>query len=456
MKTGAARAAVAACLLSLLCCAARVDAQETVRIAQLTVTGLTPLEIAFDVENSGDRAYTGVRGQIALGESSGLSVDQFAIHAFDLPAGGRIHVRAASRWEFQLAGTYLIDATLDLGAGALVSASLPFRIAPVDLPLAPTPTGGLLTIAQEPANWGLDRIDARAAWALSHGSPDVLVAVIDSGIDRTIPQLADSLWVNAGEIPANGIDDDRNGYIDDVNGWDFRDNDASSLEGTPIHGHGTGVAAIIAARPGRYPIVGVAPGVRLMDVRFLDSSNAFRSADWKSFGRAIDYAVDNGADIINLSIFANGKPPTSFEEAIARAQARGVIVVGITGNEGKDEVLYPGRYESVVAVSAVSAVDLLASFSNRGTGVDVCAPGDGVTTFTVGGRVILQSGTSFAAPHVTGVLALLLSFDPSMTPARAIDLVASTAVDLGPRGWDERYGYGLVNAPAALLAASNR
>ena len=426
------------------------------RIVDLTVTSLTPLQISFDVENTGSTALAQVRGQATLTESPGIPVEQFSVDAITIPAGARVHVRAASRWELQLAGSYLVDVALDVGAGALTTASLPFRILPIQLPLAPTPSdgSGVLTLPQQPANWGLDRIEVRSAWTITDGSPDVVVAVIDSGIDSSIPQLADAMWTNPGETPGNGMDDDHNGYVDDVHGWDFRDNDASSLVGTPINGHGTAVASIIGARPGRHPIVGVAPGVKLMDVRFLDSQNKFSSSDWGMFERAIDYAVDNGADIINLSIFANGKPPASFERAIANARSRGVIIVGITGNLGQGEVMYPGRYDSVLAVSAMSDSGTLAGFSNHGTGTDISAPGDAITTFTAGGQAKSESGTSFAAPHVAGVLALMLSVAPSLSADRAISLLESTAVDVGAPGWDEQYGYGLVDAWAAVLAAS--
>ncbi|MEW5825377.1 MAG: S8 family serine peptidase [Candidatus Bipolaricaulota bacterium] len=426
-------------------------------ITGLTVTDLTPLTIAFDLEHEGSAPLPAARGVATLSELEAGDIEQFAVESLPVPAGGRVHVEAASRWEFQLAGIYVVDVALDLGPNGLVSASLRLRIAPVRLPLGPRPEAAAdLTLVQEPVNWGLTRVHAQEVWAISHGSSNVVVAVIDSGIDRSIPQLAEAMWLNEDEVPANGVDDDRNGYVDDVHGWDFRDGDASSLQGTPLHGHGTVVASILAARPGRYPVVGVAPGVRLMDVRFLDSSNAFRSADWKTFERAIGYAVDNGADLINLSIYANGRPPASFEKALQDAQARGVVIVGITGNQGQAEVMYPGRFSSVLAVSALGQNGQIAGFSNRGADVAICAPGDMISAFTAGGRVVTLSGTSYAAPHVTGVLALMLSAVPNLSPARAVEILLETASDLGPRGRDDAYGDGLVDAAAAVSAGLGR
>ena len=450
---------IALALLGTLATTCPAQTQSGARVLAIEIPSLAPFSVSFEVEAGGTTAMAAVRGTVTLSDPSGRDVDQFLIDPFSVSVGGRAHVDAASRWEFQLAGTYLVRIALDMGAGSLVSSSLRFQILPVRLPLAPEtapPPADVYSVYQQPSNWGLESINVPDAWTLWHGNPNVVVAVIDSGIDASIPQLADSLWTNPDEIPGNGIDDDRNGYIDDVHGWDFRDNDSSSLVGSSIHRHGTFVASIIAAQPGRYPIVGVAPGARLMDVRFLDSQNQFSNADWGMFERAVNYAVDNGADIINLSIFANGRPPSSFERALDRARARDIIIVGISGNLGKSEVMYPGRYDSVLAVSAITSSGLMAAFSNRGSEVAFCAPGSDITSFTPGERPFTDSGTSYAAAHVTGVLALLFSVNPTLTADEAITILADTAIDLGSRGRDSLYGYGLIDAWAALVAAGGR
>jgi len=271
----------------------RAEAGPAGSISDIEITGLIPFQITFVFTNEGTSSVTNAVGRATLLDRFGKPIEGMLIEPFSAPAGGRVKLAAKSRWDFQRTGIYLLEVALDLGGGELISNSLAFRILPVRLPLAPP---GLYTVYQQPVDWGLGRIYAQQAWEISHGDGNVVVAVIDSGIDTSIPQLAGSMWSNEDEIPANGIDDDHNGYIDDINGWDFRDNDNSSLVGTPIHGHGTTVASIIAARPGELPIVGVAPGVRLMDVRFLDSANKFRSSDWRTFVEAIEYAVDNGLE----------------------------------------------------------------------------------------------------------------------------------------------------------------
>ncbi|UCF10542.1 MAG: S8 family serine peptidase [Candidatus Bipolaricaulota bacterium] len=299
-------------------------------------------------------------------------------------------------------------------------------------------------------SWSIARIEAPVAWEKTEGSRRVIVAVIDSGIDVGAPLLAGALWTNPGEIAGNGIDDDGNGYVDDIHGWDFRDNDSSSAVGSALHWHGTFVAGIIAAQRGAERIAGVAPGVRLMDLRFLDSRNLFYGRDWDRFAEAIDYAVDNGAQIINLSVYANGRPPEVLERALERAAERGVLVVGIAGNGGSAELCFPGCYDSVLAISATDQDDELASFSNYGCGIDAAAPGDEIVSIDIKGGARQASGTSFAAPHVSGTLALILSARPELDRQEAIAILRGSCQDLGNAGPDSRFGAGLIQADDAV------
>jgi subtilisin family serine protease len=427
-------------------------------ISQIDILALTPFQVSFRLTNHGTTMLETVSGQAVLSNQFGQTVDVLTIEVLSLLPSGSRSVLTTSRWDFQQTGVYLMEISLELSSGALISNSLAFRILPVQLPLAPQPSAfgeGLRTLYQQPVNWGIRHISAPDAWTITHGRSDVVVAVIDTGIDTSIPQLEASMWINAGEIPRNGIDDDANGYVDDIHGWDFRDGDNDSRVGTTLHWHGTFVAGIIAAQPGEVPLVGVAPGVRVMDVRFLDSNNRFSSRDWDMFADAIDYAVDNGADIINMSVYANGTPPAILRSAIQRAVRAGVIIIGISGNvEGSGaaatEVLYPGRYPEVYAVSATTQDDQLADFSRRGPEVALCAPGEGITSFLPGGQTATRSGTSFAAPHVSGTLALVLSAFPSLSAQQAVSLLMGSAIDLGARGPDSLFGQGLVDALGAV------
>ncbi|TFH11303.1 MAG: hypothetical protein E4H08_01560 [Candidatus Atribacteria bacterium] len=422
-------------------------------ISQIDIPALLPFQVSFRFTNGGATSLDNIRGQAILSDQFGRMIEALPIDSFSVPPGGSKTVFAASRWGFQQTGVYLEEIALESDGGDLISNSLAFRILPVQLPLAPAAATfgeGLKTLYQQPVSWGLQRISAQDAWTITHGRRDIVIAVIDTGIDSSIPQLEASMWVNAGEVPGNRIDDDGNGYVDDIHGWDFRDGDNSSLYGSALHWHGTFVAGIIAAQPGEEPIVGVAPGSRIMDVRFLDSNNEFSSRDWNVFAEAIDYAVDNGADLINMSIFANGTPPAALQNAIARAIRSGVVIIGIAGNTNQGSVQYPGKYDDVYAVSATTEDDQLASFSARGPEVSFCAPGEGITSFLPGGQTATRSGTSFAAPHVTGTLALILSAFPSLSPIQAVDVLMGSLVDLGARGFDPSFGQGLIDAFKAV------
>jgi subtilisin family serine protease len=428
-------------------------------IGQIDIDGLVPFQISFQFRNIGQTRLENVHGKAVLNDRAGNPIEEIPIDPFSVGVEKQITVAAASRWEFQTPGIYILQITLDIGLEGLVSKSLAFRIVPITLPLAPAREfegEGLYTVSQQPANWGVSRIDAPLAWRSTHGVAEVVVAVIDSGIDFAVPQLASCMWTNDAEIPNNGIDDDRNGYIDDIHGWDFRDDDHSSAVGTRLHWHGTFVASIIAAWPGDNAIVGIAPGVKIMDVRFLDYKNLFYKRDWNRLAQAIDYAVDNGARIINLSIYTTVTPPAVLEQAIRRALQQGVIIVAITGNNGRNTISYPGRYDGVIAVSATDRNDRLAEFSNYGDEVEVTAPGTHITSLINGGIPTTKSGTSFAAPHVTALLALILSTNPSLSAAEAVAIMEDNAIDLGAQGCDNRFGYGLINAYSAVNVANEQ
>jgi len=347
--------------------------------------------------------------------------------------------------------------------------------------------------------WGLDRIRAREAWEVTRGSEEVVVAVIDTGIDYTHPDLDANIWVNPGEIPGNGIDDDGNGYIDDIHGWDFQDNDNDSLRGSEIHWHGTAMAGVIAAEDDGFGVTGVAPRVKLMDLRVPTSIPlSYRRvppgfvAAIKALAKAVEYATGNGAKVINMSLgfpvdfwgipeAIRPKYAAVIEEilkpALDDAAERGVIVVVSAGNDAS-EVAYPARFGSTLAVSATTAADELAYYSNFGPEVELAAPGGDISEEelyaklaedfaeivpvlrtliiapfpTADGRpgYAWSAGTSPAAAFVSGVVALLLSIEPGLTLDDVRQVFAATAEDLGAPGKDERFGYGLVDVAEAI------
>jgi subtilisin family serine protease len=220
-------------------------------------------------------------------------------------------------------------------------------------------------------------IDAPEAWAITTGSSNVVVAVIDSGIDFNHPDLAPNIWQNPGETPDNTIDDDGNGYIDDMQGWDFVDNDNNPIDPNS-DSHGTHVAGIIAAKGNNTAgITGVCWTATIMPIRFLDTFDSGSVADEIA---AIDYAIDNGANIINASFGDVNYSQTEYD-AISRANAAGVLLVAAVGNDGiNDDIFpnYPSSYDldNIIAVAATNQNDALAWFSNYGaTSVDVAAPG---------------------------------------------------------------------------------
>ena len=313
--------------------------------------------------------------------------------------------------------------------------------------------------------WGLigtHGIEAQVAWQTSATANEVVVAVIDSGVDITHPDLAGVIWQNQDEISGNGIDDDQNGYIDDVNGWDFTTNDNSPDDG---NGHGTHVAGTIAAvRNNNIGIAGVANNVKIMALKFLDSSGNGYTNNALS---ALNYAVANGAPISNNS-WGGGGYSTSLFNAIEAANQAGHTFIAAAGNSGRNidsEPSYPAAYENsnIVSVAAINSSGDLASFSNYGlNNVDIGAPGVAIVS-SISHQYCGQSagadcyvsfnGTSMASPHVAGVAALVLGMRPGSTPQEISEILKNSSRSSSVLNGAVGFG-GELDAAAALELAS--
>jgi subtilisin family serine protease len=260
-------------------------------------------------------------------------------------------------------------------------------------------------------------IDVPDAWSLSQGS-GVVVAVIDTGIRQDHPDLAPNLWTNPREVPGNGIDDDANGYVDDVHGIDLVPGDPAQ-DLSDGNGHGTMLAGVVAAAADGHGIVGVAYRARIMTIKVLDAAATGTTAQ---VAAGIRYAVANGARVINLSLGAD-EPSPDMDSALAVANAANVLVVCSAGNAGRDldaQPSYPASVPlpNIVAVAATTPAGggrVLAPFSNRGAAVELAAPGARVLTTSRDGGYVLAQGTSLAAPHVAGVAALAVAAQPSIS-----------------------------------------
>jgi len=255
--------------------------------------------------------------------------------------------------------------------------------------------------------WGLEMIGAPEAWSVTRGSPDVVVAVVDTGVDVTHPDLQDNIWVNEGEIPGNSRDDDGNGYVDDVFGYN-----AISPQKPPTddNGHGTHVAGTIGAvGDNQIGIVGVNWRVEIMALKFLGRDGSGYLSDALETIEYILTMKQRGVNIrvVNAS-WGSDTYSRSLEEAIARLKRAGILVIAAAGNQSTNVKQYPAAYEDVLSVAAVDETGDLAYFSNYGDWVDIAAPGYGILS-TVPGGYKSASGTSMAAPHVAGVAALALS-----------------------------------------------
>ena len=293
----------------------------------------------------------------------------------------------------------------------------------------------------------------------------VLVAVVDTGVDFRHPDLAGAIWQNPGEIPDNGIDDDANGFVDDVQGWDFDGRDAIAEDAS---GHGTHVAAIIAARTGdAFGIAGVAPWSQILPVKGLADNGSGNSV---VLANAVRYAADNGAQIISNS-WGGGSASSVVAASFAYARSRGVLLVASAGNSVANvEGITPASLPGVIAVAALAPDHHAASFTNFGERVDISAPGVEILSASagagdnrlaaarpekvVGAEHLRLDGTSMAAPQVSGALAVLRSGFPAESPEASVGRLLAAAAPLEDPDpeLDGQLGFGRVDLLAALEA----
>ncbi|MDE0018751.1 MAG: S8 family serine peptidase [Candidatus Poribacteria bacterium] len=306
--------------------------------------------------------------------------------------------------------------------------------------------------------WNLALMNMPQAWDIEQGNREVTVAVVDGGVDMQHPEFRSQLWRNVGEVPGNGVDDDGNGYVDDLNGWDF--SDAPTLPGNGDWkvrdnepedeiGHGTHVSGIIAAEANnRIGISGIAWRCRLMPLRagFKYGGGGYLQND--DVAAAIVYAADNGAQVINMSW---GDTVNAFivEDAVAYAYARGCVMVAAAGNDGAAGSLYPAGLNTVISVAGLNIERQLYSDSNFGATIDIAAPGEEILSTALNGGYLNDSGTSMAAAHVSGVAALVRSENPDYTNAEVREALIRTA---DPLFISNLVGAGSLNAYTALTA----
>ncbi|TVQ76093.1 MAG: T9SS C-terminal target domain-containing protein [Flavobacteriales bacterium] len=320
------------------------------------------------------------------------------------------------------------------------------------------------TFSLSPSKSGAD-ISMEEAWAIEQGDTNVVMAVLDSGTKLDHPEFLGRIWVNPGEIPGNNQDNDNNGYIDDINGWNFISNNNDPSDD---HGHGTAVAGVIASNGNNsIGFAGVDWNCKIMTLKVLNQNN---SGPYSGITEAFYYAADNGAHILNASLggFSNS---IFLHQSVIYALNHNVLSVVSTGNENSSVVRYPSAYPEAMGIGATNAMDERAqpfgnntgsnSGSNFGSHVSVVAPGNFIFSLRYTSNTNYSyrfSGTSFACPHVAGLASLLKAQDTSRTPAQIRAIIESTAEDQvgnpieDTPGWDQYYGHGRINAFRALVA----
>lgn len=274
--------------------------------------------------------------------------------------------------------------------------------------------------------WHLPKVSAPTAWDTTTGSAAVTVAVVDSGVQANHPDLS-------GRVLA---------------GYDFVNSDSDPADD---NGHGTAVAGVAAAQGNDgIGVAGAAWNVSILPVKVMNSSG---SGSYSAIANGITYAADRGAKIINLSLGGTSSSST-LQNAVSYAWNKGCVIIAAAGNNASSSTVYPAAYPNVVAVSATTSSDTLASFSSYGSFVDLSAPGENITTSWLNSSYVTISGTSFSSPLTAGVAALAISRNPALSNVQVASLLTANTDDLGAVGYDIYFGSGRLNAAKVVAAAS--
>jgi len=387
-------------------------------------------DCVLEVRDEEDQSPLGGLFRAASRLESGAGPVEVIISLSDQPAGRDLIARCG--------GTITKDLELIGGVVATVPASAVSTIEN-DKSVRYVSLNSRVSIRDQDTPWGIDQIDAERAWGGSENASHVTatgvtgkgvkVAIIDTGIDSTHPDLAVAGGVN------------------------ILNPDAASPAWQDDNGHGTRVAGIIGARDNNLGVVGVAPECDLYAVKVLDLSGSGSVAD---VVEGIEWCIDNGMQVINMSLGV-----TTYESVLKDAcdraydDGQGAIVVGAAGNAGQDlYTAWPGNFASVISVAGTDTGDNRCSFSMQGAAVELAAPGDEVLTTDLGGTYAEEDGTSFSAPHVAGAAALVFSTGRYSSAERVRQHLRDTAVDLGVLGRDHAFGYGRIDCHTAVTDES--
>jgi len=371
--------------------------------------GSAPLEVLDGAElaDATIRAATAAEADPRAGRVAITSVD----------ADGEVVVRS-------------VDATAAGAAVLLVGLVDEIALVEVDHPVSAVGVAGSAgATVDDPLfgqQWAFTELGFHHAWVCSKGV-GVDIAIVDSGVDSTHEDLAGAMGPTVSIL--GGVT-------------------TAGAGGVDPNGHGTHVASVAAARAGNgLGTAGVAPGARIMSARVLDASGNGQSAD---VAAAIHWARTNGAEVINLSL-GGGDVSHTVNLAVDQAVAAGIFVVAAGGNLGADsDPIWPAAHPAAFAVGSVNSDGSVSQFSSRGEWVELVAPGSGIVAAAAGGGYTTKWGTSMAAPHVSGLVALMRGSDPGLTAPAIASRLRSTATDRGRAGWDPAYGWGVVDPVSAV------